>query len=264
MTTQTQAERPAAPALYIFDKSTGEYRPDAAVTSQWSPREEKWLIPAGATTAEPPTAGERQVACYNKDSGVWELKADHRGEVWYDTATKERHEIKDIGVDPDTAAWTQTEPTDQASEWDADAQAWAVPFATQKERKKAYVLSYYDGIMTATKQGYSQGEIDTWETQVSGANDILAGDTSTEAAQFVIALAAARRAAGDAEMTAEYLAQRIKANAAAAAALQAPVMGKQGAEWKAADKAATQEELDAIVPHFDIPAFMAEQARSKK
>ena len=264
MATQTQAERPAAPTLYVFDKSTGEYKPDATAMSQWSPRENKWLIPACATTTEPPAEEDKKARCWNPATQTWEQKPDHRGEKWYDKQTRERHEIKDIGVEPDTAAWTQAEPTDPASEWDADAQAWAVPFATQKERKKACVITYYDSIMATTKQGYSQGEIDTWETQVSGANDILAGDTSTNAAQFVISLAAARRAAGDTEMTAEYLAQRIKANAAAAAALQAPVMGKQGAEWKAADEATTQEELDAIVPHFDISAFMAEQARSKK
>lgn len=126
-------------------------------------------------------------------------------------------------------------------------------------KKQAEIIAYYDDIMSVTKRGYSQAEIDTWETQVSGANDILAGDTSTEAAQFVVALAAARQAAGDTEMTTEYLAQRIKANAAAAAALQVPVMGKQSAEWAAADKATTQEELDAIVPYFDLPAFMAAQ-----
>ena len=146
-----------------------------------------------------------------------------------------------------------------SSEWNEEAQAWVVPFATQKERKKATVISYYDSIMAVTKQGYSQGEIDTWQLQSEGANDILAGNTETEAAKFVTALAQARQAAGDTQMTPEYLAQRIKVNAAAAAALQVPVMGKQGAEWAAADRATTQEELDAIVPYFDLPAFMAAQ-----
>lgn len=257
MTIQRQSERPAAPTLYVFDKFTREYKPNATATSQWSPREGKWLIPACATTTEPPSAGENQVACYDKTSGAWALKTDHRGEVWYDTATKERHEIKDIGGEPDTTAWTQVEPTDEASEWDADAQAWVVPFATQKERKKAYVISYYDGIMAVTKQGYSQGEIDTWQLQAQGAEDLLSGNTDTGPAKFVAALAQARQAAGDTQMTPEYLAQRIKVNAAAAAALQVPVMGKQSAEWAAADAATSQGELDAIVPSFDLATFMA-------
>ena len=259
MSNQTQAERPAQPTLYTYDKQTGEYKPDAKAACQWSPRENKWLIPAAATTTEPPTAGEKQAACFDAASKAWVLKADYRGEKWYDKSTRELHEIKDIGVEPDETAWTQTEPTDMSSEWDEEVQAWVVPFATQKERKKATVISYYDSIMAVTKQGYSQGEIDTWQLQSEGANDILAGNTETEAAKFVTALAQARQAAGDTQMTPEYLAQRIKVNAAAAAALQVPVMGKQGAEWAAADRATTQEELDAIVPYFDLPAFMAAQ-----
>lgn len=259
MNTQTQAEKPAAPTLYTYDKATGEYKPNATSTSQWSPRENKWLIPACATTTEPPAAEEKKARCYNPTTKTWEQKPDHRGEKWYDKQTRELHEIKDIGIEPDESVWTQTEPTDMSSEWNEEAQAWVVPFATQKERKKATVISYYDSIMAVTKQGYSQGEIDTWQLQSEGANDILAGNTETEAAKFVTALAQARQAAGDTQMTPEYLAQRIKVNAAAAAALQVPVMGKQGAEWAAADRATTQEELDAIVPYFDLPAFMAAQ-----
>lgn len=259
MSTQTQGERPAAPVLYAYDKATGEYKPDQTPTSQWSPRENKWLIPACATTTEPPTAEEKKARCWNPANQAWEQKPDHRGEKWYETATQKLHEIKEIGVEPDTANWTQVEPTDMSSEWDEASQSWKVPFATQKERKKASVISYYDGIMAVTKQGYSQGEIDTWQLQSEGAEDILAGNTDTKAALFVTALAQARQAAGDTQMTPEYLAQRIKTNAAAAAALQVPVMGKQGAEWALANNATSQAELDAIEPYFDLAAFMAEQ-----
>ena len=259
MSTQTQAERPAAPVIYTYDKQTGEYKPDAKAACQWSPRENKWLIPACATTVEPPAAEDKKARCWNATTETWEQKPDYRGEKWYDKTTRELHEIKDIGIEPDTANWTQVEPKDMSSEWDEASQSWKVPFATQKERKKASVISYYDSIMAVTKQGYSQGEIDTWQLQAQGAEDLLAGNTDTEAAKFVAALAQARQAAGDTQMTPEYLAQRIKVNAAAAAALQVPVMGKQGAEWAAADRATTQEELDAIVPYFDLPAFMAAQ-----
>ena len=259
MSTNQQAEKPAAPILYTFDAQTGEYKPDITSTSQWSPRENKWLIPRGATKVAPPTEEDKKARCWNEKTQAWEQKPDHRGEKWYDKATRELHEIKDLGVEPDETAWTQVEPTDMSSEWDEASQSWKVPFATQKERKKASVISYYDGIMAVTKQGYSQGEIDTWQLQAQGAEDLLAGNTDTEAAKFVAALAQARQAAGDTQMTPEYLAQRIKVNAAAAAALQVPVMGKQGAEWAAADRATTQEELDSIVPYFDLPAFMAAQ-----
>ena len=152
MTTQTQAERPAAPTLYVFDKSTGEYKPDATATSQWSPREEKWLVPASATTTEPPTAGEKQAACFDAASKAWVLKADHRGEKWYDKVTRELHEIKDIGVEPDTENWTETEPKDLESIWDEETSAWVIPPEVQEQRDVAAAKSQANSIIAAAMQ----------------------------------------------------------------------------------------------------------------
>ena len=248
------------PTYYGYKRENKEYEGEG--TPQKDPREKKWLLPGRSTWVKPPEAGEHKAVRYNEESQAWELVADYRGETWYSKDTQTPHEIKEIDIDPAENDWTDVKPTDGAAKWNEEAQAWVVPFATQKERKKASVISYYDSIMAVTKQGYSQGEIDTWQLQAQGAEDLLAGNTDTEAAKFVAALAQARQAAGDTQMTPEYLAQRIKANAAAAAALQVPVMGKQGAEWAAADKATTEAELDSIVPYFDLAAFMAEQAEA--
>lgn len=248
------------PNAYGWNRETREY--EGVVSPQKDPREKKWLLPGRSTWVKPPEAGEHQAVRYDNDAKAWELVADYRGETWYSKDTQTPHEIKEIDIDPAENNWTDVKPTDGAAKWDEASQSWKVPFATQKERKKASVISYYDGIMAVTKQGYSQGEIDTWQLQAQGAKDLLAGNTDTEAAKFVAALAQARQAAGDTQMTPEYLAQRIKVNAAAAAALQVPVMGKQGAEWAAADKATTEAELDSIVPYFDLGAFMAEQAEA--
>ena len=160
-------------------------------------------------------------------------------------------EIKELGVTP-TTEMTDIEPTDMQSEWDEMTSSWKVPFTVLKERKKSEIIAYYDNILGLVKKGYSQGEIDTWDLQLRGAEDILAGKLDTSPAQFVISLANARVAAGDTEMTPAVLAERISANAAKAATLQSPVMGKQGAEWKLADEATTEEELAAIVPSFDL------------
>ena len=249
-----------APTVYNYDKETGEFI--GTEIANPNPREGGWLLPGHATFTAPPEKGEKQAQCFNAESGEWELVPDHRGEKWYNKQTQIEKEIKNVGEVPDEELYTQVKPNDGVAKWDEESQSWKVPFATQKERKKASVISYYDGIMAVTKQGYSQGEIDTWQLQAQGAEDLLAGNTDTEAAKFVAALAQARQAAGDTQMTPEYLAQRIKVNAAAAAALQVPVMGKQGAEWAAADKATTEAELDSIVPYFDLAAFMAEQAEA--
>lgn len=152
MSTQTQAEKPAAPTLYTYDKVTGEYKPDKTSTSQWSPREKKWLIPACATTTEPPAAEDKKARCWNATTETWEQKPDYRGEKWYDKATRELHEIKDIGVEPDTAAWTQTEPKDTESVWDEEKSAWVVPPEVTERRNLADAQRQANNIITAAMQ----------------------------------------------------------------------------------------------------------------
>jgi hypothetical protein len=100
------------------------------------------------------------------------------------------------------------------------------------------------GSMTA---GYTVGEVQSFEQQRRGAADILAGNTGTEDAQYVAALATARAAAGDEGMTVLELAGRIAANAAAAAQATIAILGlQQGLEVRAR-AATTPEELEAIV-----------------
>jgi hypothetical protein len=95
--------------------------------------------------------------------------------------------------------------------------------------------------------GYTVGEVQSFEQQRRGAADLLAGNTGTEDAQYVAALAVARAAAGDEGMTALELAGRIAANAAAAAQATIAILGlQQGLEVRAR-AATTPEELEAIV-----------------
>ncbi|WP_302795293.1 hypothetical protein [Cloacibacillus evryensis] len=127
-------------------------------------------------------------------------------------------------------------------------------FEELQASKKAQILAYYDHVMATAKEGYSAGEVDTWDIQRQGAADILAGDTSTTEAQFVISLAAGRSAASGRTITAEYLAQRIQANVAAAQTLSLAALGKQQGEYDLAEAATTPEELASIVPSFTVEA----------
>lgn len=152
MSTNQQAEKPAAPVLYTYDKATGEYKPDAKATCQWSPREKKWLIPACATTTEPPAAEDKKARCWNAATKAWEQKPDHRGEKWYDKATRELHEIKDLGVEPDESAWTQTEPNDLEAVWDEGTSAWVIPPEVQEQRNLSEAQRQANDIITAAMQ----------------------------------------------------------------------------------------------------------------
>ena len=233
--------------VYGYDRTTKEYT--GPQTAPDSPREPGvYLIPANSTEIEPLAVGEHQAACFV--DGGWLLKADYRGEKYYSTVDQSEHEIKELGVEPDTA-WTQVKPTDREAIWQEEEGAWVVPFAVLKERKKASILAYYDNIMAQAKKGYSTGEVDTWDIQRKGAADILAGNTSTTEAQFVIQLAANRSVASGVTVTAVYLAQRIQANVAAAQALNLAALGKQQGQYDLACAATTEAELDAIVLQLD-------------
>ena len=125
--------------VYNYNPDTGEYL--GLETAHESPMEPGvYLLPAHSTEAEPPEAGEHQAAVYR--NGAWTLVEDHRGEVWYDTATQERHEIKTLGIVPET--WTQIVPTDPESIW--NGAAWEVPFEVLKERKRREIWGAGDAI----------------------------------------------------------------------------------------------------------------------
>ena len=67
-----------------------------------------------------------------------------------------------------------------------------------------------------------------------------------ELGHYVAALAAARTAAGDAECTTEWLAQRIKDNADAAAAYTIAILGKQQGLEVRVRAAQTVLDLEAV------------------
>ena len=120
-------------------------------------------------------------------------------------------------------------------------------FAQAKERKIHEIQQASNSAISAMTAGYTVGEVQSFEQQRRGAADILAGNTGTEDAQYVIALAAARAVGGDSSITALELAGRIAANAAAAAQATIAILGlQQGLEVRAR-AATTPEELEAIV-----------------
>lgn len=147
MTPQTQAANPATIA-YNYDPKTGEYK--SQVTCQLSPRENnKPLVPGHATLTPPPEAEDKKARCWNAENQAWEQKPDHRGEKWYDKSTRELHEIKDIGVEPDTENWTQTEPKDLESVWDEETSSWVIPPEVQEQRDVATAQNDANAILRA-------------------------------------------------------------------------------------------------------------------
>ena len=201
--------------VYNYNPDTGEYLgPETAYESPMEPG--VYLIPAHATTIAPPEADAGHVAVFA--DGAWTLVEDHRGEVWYDTATQERHDIKALD-EAISNTWTQSEPTNREAVWNGEA--WEVPFDVLKERKRREIWGAGDAILAEVKRSYTQAEIESWSKQEQGAKDLAAGTAGTEAAQFVSGIAALRG------IPVDTLRDKILANVAAYGRLSTAVIGTQ-------------------------------------
>ena len=219
--------------VYNYNPDTGEYLgPETAHESPMEPG--VYLMPAHSTEVEPPETGEHQAAVYS--DGAWTLVEDHRGEVWYDTATQERHEIKTLGIVPET--WTQIVPTDPESIW--NGAAWEVPFEVLKERKRREIWGAGDAVLASVKARYTQAEIESWSKQEQGAKDLAAGETTTEAAQFVTGIATLRG------IPVDTLRDKILANVTAYGRLSTTVIGTQQRLDDLIKAAQTADDLTAI------------------
>ena len=113
--------------------------------------------------------------------------------------------------------------------------------------KRAEIWGTGDAILAQVKANFTQAEIESWSKQEQGAKDIQAGDTSTEAAQFVAAIAQGRGI----EVFA--LVAKILANVESYGALSAAVIGEQQRLDDLIKAAATPEDLESIVWTFTPP-----------
>lgn len=71
------------------------------------PMRQQPRIPAGATSIKPPAVGEHEAARWASEA--WEVVSDWRGHVYW-TASGERHEITELGVEPPADALDAAPP----------------------------------------------------------------------------------------------------------------------------------------------------------
>ena len=115
-----------------------------------------------------------------------------------------------------------------------------------KGSKCAAIRAESDRRITIIQEGYSQGEIKTFEQQHKGALDILSGDETTQEAQFVIALLNGRLGREPVAEEKAVFATQICTNYSNAAAATALIVGEQQRLELEARSATTKEELQAI------------------
>lgn len=110
--------------------------------------------------------------------------------------------------------------------------------------KRAEIWGAGDAILATVKENFTQAEIESWSKQEQGAKDIQAGDTNTEAAQFVAAIAQGRG------IDVSVLVTKILMNVESYGVLSAAVIGEQQRLDDPIKIATTQADLEAIVWTF--------------
>ena len=135
------------------------------------------------------------------------------------------------------------------------------PTLDQVKVEKAKAIQDRSNIlMRQISDGYSDGEIKTFEQQNLGALDILSGNFDTENAIFVIALLKVRL--NKAEPTAEEItafANKIRTNYTNASAYTSLVVGTQQHLELLVREAETKEDVNAIDANFAPVAPTAEE-----
>lgn len=135
------------------------------------------------------------------------------------------------------------------------------PTLAQVKVEKAKAIQDRSNIlMRQISDGYSDGEIKTFEQQNLGALDILSGNFNTENAIFVIALLKVRL--NKAEPTAEEItefANKIRTNYTNASAYTSLVVGTQQHLELLVREAETKEDVNAIDANFAPVAPTAEE-----
>lgn len=130
----------------------------------------------------------------------------------------------------------------------------AMKFQRAVEAKRREIWGAGDAILAQVKANFTEAEIESWSKQEEGAKDIQAGNTQTEAALFVAAIATQRG------IETSTLVTKILGNVATYGALSSTVIGEQQRLDDLIKVATTQEALDAIV--WTLDPFAEEDAEN--
>lgn len=194
-----------------------------------------WLIPANATLIEPPAVVEKHVRVFK--NGVWTQVEDNRGTKYWlpgDDWQTEPREMKDLGPLPEGAMLDRPEK----------------PFSQLKIEKLNEINALYQQAIATLTPTYPDDERLTFDKQEQEARAWLT-DNSTPT-PFVDALAAGR------QMDKSELVGRIIAKADAFAVASGLLTGQRQRYEDLLDAAETAEEVEAIVPEYNLPGMEAQ------
>lgn len=134
--------------IYHYHPITGRYL--GTDTAQLDPLDQQPLVPAHATTVQPPAAAEHQAAVHS--GGDWTLQADFTGtEYWL--ADGSHHQITELNVEPPAEALS------------------AEPLPPLDDLKTAAISSLSAGCEAAITAGFESDALGTVHTYPSTRDD---------------------------------------------------------------------------------------------
>lgn len=146
--------------IYNYSRNTFEYVGEPK-EARLDPIGNNPLIPAFATTIEPPSTGDNEVAVFNEETNEWSIQDDYRGTVYYDENGFPSN-ITNIGEDvPD--GFTTEQPPEKVKYYNIINGSWTLkPINDIKELKINDVYENVAILMDELLGLYSMGETDTW------------------------------------------------------------------------------------------------------
>lgn len=131
--------------IYHYQSQTGEYQGSSA--ADVSPLEPGvYLVPAGATTVEPPAVGAHACACFI--GGDWQSVADYRTVALWSMTTGERVQAA-LGDTLQSLGATTLEPAGDHLRWDATAEHWVTDTAAVSAAAQQAAITRLSTLMQA-------------------------------------------------------------------------------------------------------------------
>lgn len=227
--------------IYLFDHQ-GVYRgqqearlsPARLQNPDGSPN---YLLPANATTVQPPLTAEGQVAVF--DGQAWRVESDRRGQVAYAITDGNPSVIQTVGAMPE--GLTLTPPPGRRYAWDVATGSWLPDMAAIRADADAVIDAQADARL-APYISLTPGRAMTYLAKEAQARQYLAADNPDPAAYPLIA-----GEVGITADTAQAVAETILAMAQAWHVMGAAVEAVRLAAKKAVRTAANPEAVQVVL-----------------
>lgn len=174
--------------VYCYNPATKEFT-GVEIADKCQIEENTWHKPGFSTYYKPPQVGTDQIAVFRQDAaamwddgeGIWEVKPDFRGNMYFSITNGEPLKIEEIGVVPDPLVHTvKPMPSPQHTyfegEWIFDQAKQLTMMGRVKTLELRKVNLFFTSSINRMYGGTQQIEKDTWQTKLSIAHQILSGD----------------------------------------------------------------------------------------